>query len=178
MTERRERPQYGEYATVDEQIAAGGFAVEPDPVPQPEQGPADPAPPAAAARVVGDPPATRTWDFVLTTALLVFGAYSVVSSIPDMLDYSGGMAEVFATAGIGKYTSTGLADSIGVALLVSHIVIYAVTAVLTLVRVRARKLSFFVPLAGAVLYALATLVLTGVALFSDPAYAAWLATLS
>ena len=184
MTEPRERPQYGEYASVDERIAAGGYAVEPDPV---ESRPVVPPagrtadrfpPPAAGARVAGGPPVARPWDLALTTALLVFGAYSVVSSIPELLDYSAGMSQVFDTAGIGAYTSTALADSVGVALLVAHIVIYAAALVLTVLRLRTRKISFFVPLAGAVLYAVVTLVLTGVALFSDPAYAVWLDSLS
>jgi hypothetical protein len=179
MNEPRERPQYGEYASVDEQIAAGGFAVEPDPAAPASRAAADRLPPPAAdTRVAGAPPAGRPWDLALTTALLVFGAYSVVSSIPELLDYSAGMAQVFETAGVGAYTSTGLADAVGVALLVAHIVIYAVALVLTVLRLRTRKISFFVPLAGAALYALVTLVLTGVALFSDPAYSAWLDSLS
>lgn len=175
MSEQRDRPQYGEYASVDEQIAAGGFAVEPDPVIPPAHLSDDRLPPpSASARVAGAPPTTRTWDLALTTALLVFGAYSIVSSIPELLNYGASMKRVVATVGVEGFSSIGLADGVGVAMLVTQSVVYVAAVVLSMFRLRARKIAFFIPVAGALLVGIVTLVLASVAMFSDPAVITWL----
>jgi len=175
MSEQRERPQYGEYASVDEQVAAGGYAVEPEPV-APVAQPL--APPLATTRIAGAPPAQRPWDLALTVAFLVFGAYSVVSSIPGLLDFGTTINQIYALSGYGDYTEIALADGIGIGILVSQSVLFIVTVVITALRLRARKLAFFVPLIGGAVAGIVIFALMLVAITSDPAFAAMLSTQS
>jgi len=172
MSDQRERPQYGEYASVDEQIAAGGHKVEPDPV-----APAAAlAPPVAATRVAGAPPTQRPWDLALTVTFLVFGAYSVVSSIPSLLDFGTTLDQVYALSGYGDYTELDLANGIGIAILVSQSLIFVVTVAITALRLRARRLAFFVPLIGGAVAGIVIFVLLLVAMVLDPALAASVGT--
>jgi len=173
MTEHRERPQYGEYASVDEQIAAGGHVVEPDPVPAPPTATAALAAPVPSTRVPGEPPASRLWDVALTLSLLGVGAYSTLSSIPGFLNFASALNDLYVAAGYGEYTSTSLADGLGVGALVSQSVLYVVTVALAVARLRARKVAFFIPLIGAAVSGLVIFVLVLVAMTSDPALAAW-----
>jgi hypothetical protein len=176
VSDARDRPQYGEYASADERIAAGGLPVEPENTVQNRaSGTTELAPPDPASRVDGAPPVARNGDVMLTIALLVVGVYSVVSSIPGLLDLSTTLVEAFDAAGLGAFTSFGVADAIGVAILVSHSVILVVTVALSLSRVRARRLAFFIPLIGGALAALVFMVLLLVAMTSDPSFAAWAA---
>lgn len=183
MSDHRPRPQYGEYASVDEQIAAGGIPVEPEPVVTPspanatvsDQGLVAPDP---ATRVPGAPPAPKQWDFALSVTLLIFGAYTVGSSFAGLLDFSAVLREVYAQAGYGEYTSDGLADGIGIAILVSQAVLYIATLVLTVLRIRAKRVAFFVPLIGGAVAGILMLALVLVAMTADPALAAWVTSQS
>lgn len=187
MTDRRERPQYGEYATPDEQVAAGGYAVEPAPVvsstsvtstghSQPLAQPF--AQPHPATRIAGAPPAPRTWDVALTVAFLVFGAYSVVSSIPGLLDFGATLKQLYRLSGYGEYTQIDLANGIGIGILVSQSVLFVATVVVTMARLRARKIAFFVPLIGGVVSGVVIFVLMLIAITMDPAFAATLGSTS
>ena len=176
MTEQRERPQYGEYASVDEQIAAGGHVVEPDSVPVAAPGPL--APPVASTRVPGSPPKARAWDMPLTVALLVLGGYSTISSIPGFLSFASTLNDLYVASGYGEYTSTALANGLGIGALVSQSLIYVVTVALAIARLRARTLAFFIPVIGAVVSGVVIFVLVLVAMTSDPALAAWVTSQS
>ena len=167
MSEQRERPQYGEYASPDEQVAAGGYAVEPEPL----VAPAPLAPPVASTRVAGVPPATRPWDLALTVAFLAFGAYSVVSSIPGLLDFGTTINQIYALSGYGDYTELALAVGIGLGILVSQSVLFVITVVITALRLRAHKIAFFVPVIGGVVAGVVIFVLMLVAIVSDPSFA-------
>jgi hypothetical protein len=103
----------------------------------------------------------------------VFGVYSVVSSIPGLLSLSTTLVDAFTAAKIGTYTSFATADAIGVAILVCHSVILVAVVALSLARVRARRLAFFIPLAGGALAGVIYIVLLLVAMASDPSFAAW-----
>ena len=178
MSDQRGRPQYGEYASPDEQVAAGGYAVEPEPVVAAArtgaQTAAPLAPPLASTRVVGAAPATRPWDLAMTVAFLVFGAYSVVSSIPGLLDFGATIKQIYSVSGYGDYTAIGLADGVGIGILVSQSVLFVITVLITALRLRARKLAFFVPLIGGAVAGIVIFVLMLVAIVSDPAFAATL----
>jgi hypothetical protein len=117
--------------------------------------------------------ASRPWDRGVTAALLAFGAYSVVSSIPGLIGFSGIMTELYSTAGYGEYTNTPLADGVGVAIIVAQSVLFIATVWLSVRRLRAGRVAFFVPLAGGAIAGVVIFALLIVAMAGDPALAAW-----
>jgi hypothetical protein len=157
-----ERPQYGEYASPEERVAAGGVPL--DPVPEP----ASPAIPLQAPPGKAVPP-KRNWEPILTVTLLALGGYTVLTSIPQYLDLATLLKEVFETAGYGVYTSVDLARSIGIAIIAVQSVIYVLVVELTIPRLRAKKLAFVFPLVGGALAGVFVFVLLAVAIISDPA---------
>jgi hypothetical protein len=179
----RPRPEYGEYASVDEQVAAGGIPVEAEPaapvVPAKTAVRAPLAPPDPGTRVEGAPPVTRTWDVMLTVGLLVFGVFMVVDSIPGFLDLPAAFREAFVVLEENGYAGEGfdagpVTAGIGVAMLVIHSIILVVTVAISLVRLRARRIAFFVPVAGGVLAGIVAVVLMLVAANVDPSFAVWM----
>ena len=149
------RPQYGEYAPP-------GYVPPVPPQPQPGF-------PAYAASV----PAPggrrrRTWDVVLTIVFLVLGLfgtalglmYAAILSTPGLLD------EALRAQGYGGFSGEVGAGATIIA--VSHIALYLVAVVLSIVLLVKRFIAFWVPLAAGVIAAIifwATLM--GV-LLSDP----------
>jgi hypothetical protein len=174
-SEQRPRPQYGEYASTEERLAAGGLPLEPDP-PRPETriDPASlkttgPTPPPAPGAPIAYP-----WDRAITTGLLAFAAISIVTNVRNLIGFSATMREAYELSEYGEYTSTALADTIGVAILASQVVIFAIVALVSVARLRAGKRSFFVPLAGAVAAGIIALVLVVIAMAGDPALAEYM----
>jgi hypothetical protein len=223
MTDPRPRPQYGEYATPEEQAKAMGSAA---PAPTDvgdavadaaapvipvadvahklpaygENAPAGSAPfvppsaptasasaPAAftsstAAPVV--PPSAvggsaasampttrprRRWDVVLTAVLLGMGVVSVVSSIPQYADFGATMQSGISQLGYGEYTAVALANTIGIAINVTQIVLYLITAFIAIRVVQRGRIGFYIPLIGAFVSGVVTVVLLIVAITGDPA---------
>jgi hypothetical protein len=153
-----ERPQYGEYASPDERVAAGGVPLEP-------------VVPAVVKAEVTPPekPTKRNWEPLLTVALLALGGYTVLTSIPQYLNLGDLLKDVFDQAGYGAYTSVDLARSIGIAIVAVQSVIYVLVVALTIPRLRAKKLAFVFPLVGGALAGIFVFVLLAVAIISDPA---------
>jgi len=174
MSEQRPRPQYGEYASSEERLAAGGAPLEPAP-PRPDTRidpvelatPATPAAPLAAKRPSIDP--------AITAGLLGFGlVYIIIDVVPDAFNYSASVQRMFDTFGIGDFTPTAFSDGVGVATLISQVVIYIAAVVISYRRVRAGKRAFFVPLVGALLAGIVSSVLSYAVLTSDPAMNLWI----
>jgi hypothetical protein len=206
VTDPRPRPQYGEYATPEEQAkamgvlspppisdedaaaAASGVAKAPafgegvaparpvatTPVSLDKPGDVVPAVPAGshAVTALGAARPRRMWDQVFSAALLTFGLISVLGSIQRYGDFGATLKTTVAQMGYGDYTSTGLASSIGIAINVSQIVLWVVTAFITLRLLQKNRLSFYVPLIGGAVATIVIVVLVGVALLSDPSITA------
>jgi hypothetical protein len=229
MTDPRPRPQYGEYATPEEQAKAmGSGAPAPtdvgDAVPDAaapvipvadvahklpaygENAPAGSAPfvppsaPTAAAPSASAPAAftsstaapvvppsnvggsaastasatpttrpRRRWDVVLTAVLLGMGVVSVVSSIPQYADFGATMQSGISQLGYGEYTAVALANTIGIAINVTQIVLYLITAFIAIRVVQRGRIGFYIPLIGAFVSGVVTVVLLIVAITGDPA---------
>ena len=170
MTEQRPRPQYGEYASTEERLAAGGLPLE-DAPPRPETriDPTAVTAPAPDPAIAG--PAAYPWDRALTVALLAFGAISVIRAAPGLLDFSSTLREVYETADLGvQYSNDALADGIGIAVFASQVVLYALTLLLSMRRLRTGRRAFVVPLIGGVVAGIITLVLMIAAMVGDPAF--------
>ena len=176
MSDLRPRPQYGEYASSEERLAAGGLPLEASP-PSPDTR-IDPALLVAPAAPLGaDQPGAKqpgakpaSYDPAITAGLLGFGlVFLVTSVVPASLDFAASAQQAFTQLDIGTFTNVAAASSMGIVILVANTVIYIAAAVASYRRVRAGKRAFYIPIAGAVLAALVSGVLASIVLTGDPA---------
>ncbi|GAA1939701.1 hypothetical protein GCM10009775_34580 [Microbacterium aoyamense] len=168
----RQRPRYGEYASPEEQRSriqqpdvtdalSAGIAPAPAPAPAIAPGPVAPAPVAAR------PPADR----IITIVLLAMGAVNVVFSVPSFFDVGTAFARTFEAMGIpGDFTNTPSADMWGAIAGVLLLATYLITALAAWRRLRAGKLSWWIPVVGAVVAYVAIVICLSVPLASDPAF--------
>ena len=154
MTDDRPEPKYGQYAPVP-----------PAPVAEPPA--VQPVPTVATPR--------RTWDVVLTTALLLFGVFDVVTGFSQFSHLADTLAAAYTAQGFGDFSSDALANSMGVGINVARVVILAVTVIAALVRIRSRKLAFWIPLVGAAASGLVVIACILAVIIQDPAFAAYVA---
>jgi len=194
VTDTRPRPEYGEYASPAEQAEAMGISeaelaavtapkpapgkpadeveakIEPTagllPPPRPEDAIPLPPPPAPAAAK------NRRWDRAATYAMLFVGIYWLVVFTASFRDLGTAMEQTTKMLDLGEFTSFALADSFGFWLSIIVPVVYVITAGIAIVRVRAGKLAFFVPLIGAGVGGVITLVFFTILMYSDPALSA------
>lgn len=149
------RPRFGEYATPEEQAAR---------IRQPDvtdrlgsgQDPAAGTDPAASA-----PSPARTADRIATWALLGYGLFTVVSAIPTVTDYGAFAETVLSSVGVEappEATDAGRGWALAAAIVLG--VGWLATAVLSLRRLRAGAVAFWIPLvAGLVCNLLASILL-------------------
>ncbi|HWI32528.1 MAG TPA: DUF6264 family protein [Microbacterium sp.] len=172
----RPRPQYGEYATPEEQRAR---IQQPDATWALEQGQAvteEPASSAADPKAGAAAPVARAAapgnvvDRVITIALLGYGLFAVVSSLATLLDFSTFADTWMGMVGIeGEFTNVASGRLWGTVAAVAFVIGWVVTAVLTWRRLRSGRLSFWVPLAGAAVSYVALTALLMIPLLGDPA---------
>lgn len=156
----RERPRFGEYATPDEQRAR---IREPAPAAVPPVPVADTEPPQALPR-------PRTADRITTLALLVYGLVSVLTTIPSMVDYGGFATTLLAALGVDQALADPAAGRPwGIAAAVVLGGGWLLTAMLSVLALRAGRLSWWIPVVGAVVFNLVSSGLLVVPLMSDPA---------
>lgn len=163
-TGRPLRPQYGEYASPEEQRARIRL---PDATRALETGQVPEAPPASS---VAPTPRSRTVDRIITFALLGYGLFSVLTSIPAVVDYPLFASTFLALFGVDQ----PLADPAGArAWGLAAALVLGVGWVATLgfswVSVRAGRLSFWIPLVGGVVFNAIFSVLIVVPLMADTA---------
>ena len=189
--ERPARPQYGEYATPEEQRARikqpdasraleEGHSVTPaaaPPVPSPARQPA-PRRPAPASGTVSlahtDTPdqaaRRRNLDRVVTWMLLGYGLFTVVTQIPSYLDYAGFASSFFSILGVNITLSDPAgAQAWGIAAAVVLGVGWVLTVVLSWLRMRSGHRGWWVALVGGLVFSLVAGYLMIVPLVNDPA---------
>jgi len=169
----RPRPKYGEYATPEEQRAriqqpavtdalSGGIA--------PEQ--AQPTPPPAAPPVAGVPAVRRgsMFDRVVTIALLAYGLFTVLTTIPAVADYSA-FADVFLGQ-LGVDVALSDPGSARGWVLAANLVLgvgWVATAAVSWLNLRAGRITFWIPLVAGIVCTMLSSVLLIMPLMSDPA---------
>jgi hypothetical protein len=172
--EERPRPQFGEYATPEEQRArirqpsvtdhlSDGIAPPPPAAP-----PFLPPPAPVSGAAVRRP---RLIDRVATFVLLGYGLVTVLSAIPQFVDFTGFVSTLSQVMGLrsdlpvpasGRAWGIAAAVVLGVGWLATFVLSWAVT--------RSGRLAFWIPLvAGAVINILASFLVV-VPLLSDPAF--------
>ena len=175
--ERRPKPQYGEYATPQEQAKIIADSLPPvspllvPPVPEPPVPvPPELRPPAVA--VPGRRP--RRWDIILTAALLGYATINVIAQLLAKDTLATIATQFFTAQGIGDYTPTALTTSLGNTLNVITLALFVVTVLVTTWRLRRGRVAFWVPIAGGVVATIVALVFVVILLQSDPAFTTFL----
>lgn len=176
MTEQR--PQYGEYATPEEQRRLAGLppldAVTEAPVAA-TSAPAPPPPAPMAAERAASKPADRRWDRIITIALLAYGVVNVFMTGTSYLDLPSVMNQSMEILGIeGEFTNFAQGRTWGVIAAVVLVVGWVVTAWLSMRRLRSGKLTWWVPLVGAVVTTIVASLCIVVPMMNDPAFIAYL----
>ena len=160
-----DRPQYGEYASPEEQRIRAGLpplGVEPAPS-APARQPAAPG--------VGPASPARRIDRVAAFTLLFFGLFNVVTSIPGFLDLSRTLNESLRMLGLeGEFSNFAAARTWGAISVVVLLAGYAVTVWLTMRRMRRDRSAWWVPLVGFVVTMVAVSMCLAVPMFGDPAF--------
>lgn len=166
MTEQApEPPRYGAYATPEQQARARGTEIPPPAVMSPESAPPIDATPAPA-------PKQRRGDKIASVALLAFGFVNVVTGIPGWLRLPDSLQLAYDQLEVGEYQAVELASAIGIAVLVTQIVLWLAALGITVTLIRAGRLSWWVPLAAGVIAVVVTSVLVVIAIMSDPGFTA------
>ena len=143
-------------------------------LPPPRADEAIPLPPPGNAAATEAGPTSRRWDVTISLALVFFGVYLVFGSIGSFRELGTAMDEGMKSMGAGQFTSIALADSFGFWLSIIEPVILVITVGITLIRLRAGKIAFFVPIIGAVVGTIVLFVFFVILLSADPAFMAFM----
>lgn len=167
MTEYR--PRYGELATLDEQRRAAGLPPLSEVAPPPgEPASATPAAPASSAR-------PHPVDRFVTIALLAYGLINVVMTGLSYLDVPAAMNEVMGVLGIdGEFTNYAQGALWGTIAAVVLAVGWALTAFLSIRRLRSGRISWWLPVVGAFATLVVTSICIAIPMMGDPAFVAFL----
>ncbi|WP_438855085.1 DUF6264 family protein [Agromyces sp. M3QZ16-3] len=176
--DERPRPQYGEYAPEgwswqppgDERTDAAASAPAPPPPPAPSAAPRAAGSPAADA--TARPP--RTTDRFFTILLLALGALGAWNTSVSLQQLPGAIQGVYADQGVGTYSPQPWLPTLALIGTVFMLALYAAVLGWSIMRLRARKLAFWVPLVGGAVAFLATMVLTSIVFFTDPTFQSYL----
>jgi hypothetical protein len=172
----RPRPQYGEYATPEEQRAR---IRQPDLTRLLETG-QDPdalkgAAPAAAPSVVATPAGApmrrgRFADRVITIALLVYGLVNVVTGLPSMIDYGAYVSTVLELLGVDAQLADPAAGRPwGIAAAIVLAIGWLLTAYVSWWNLSRGRITWWIPLVAGIVFTFVSGVLLMVPIVSDPA---------
>ncbi len=163
MSDSRPRPQFGEYATPEQQRAAMGLPPEPVAPPTPVA-PAPAEPVTAAAK-------PRRLDRFLTFGLLAYGLVTVIFSGISYMNIAPTMTEAMRIAGIeGEFTNYAAGRTWGLIATIVLVIGWTLTALLSVRRLRAGKPTWWLPLVGGVVTMIVASVCLMVPLVGDPAF--------
>lgn len=162
-----QRPQYGELASPEEQRRAAGL---PPVLEAPPQAPAPASASEAAATTAGRRPALSV-DRVVTGALLGYGLINVIVTAFSYLDLTRVMNESMKILGIdGEFTNYEQGRLWGSIAAIVLVVGWSVTAWASIRRLRRRRITWWLPLVGAVVTMLIASMCLAVPMFGDPAF--------
>ncbi len=175
----RPRPAYGEYATPEQQRAAMGMPAPEASIPLPAapvsprlpvDAPFTPVRPTHATTSAARP--TRRVDRIITFALLAYGLMTVISSVPQLWHFTDFAQTWMTLAGIdATFTNIAQGDLWGRIGAFVFAAGWVLTAVLSWRAVARARLSWWIPLVGAIVTFLVVTVCLTVPLIGDPAIA-------
>lgn len=165
-------PRYGEYAPVPPLQPANPAAPAYQPPPVIQQ-PAYQQQPYAAPGYYTQPGGERpprTADMIVSIVLLVIGFFAMLIAILNAFTVTMQMEAIYSDYGVEGDYEPGAAAAVATAvIIISHLVLYALAVIFTIVLIRKRRISFWLPLSAGVL---ASIIFVGafVALIvADPA---------
>jgi len=166
----RPRPQYGEYATPEEQRARIG---RPDATHALETGQpvvsATPEPAAPAGQPAARP---RVADRVVTIALLAYGLFNVLSSFSAFLDYEAYAETMFAVMGVdAELADPAAGRPWGVTAAIVLSLGWIATALLSWWSMKRGRITWWIPLVAGILFTFTAGIIMVIPLMNDPA--AW-----
>ena len=116
---------------------------------------------------------------MLSSLLLGYGLFNVAIGSSQYTDLAGLINTLlYGPQKIGTFVATPLSVRLGVVIIVSQIVLFVITAALTVISLRAGRLSFWIPICGALVAGIVVVICFGVLVFPDPAYQAWAVSFS
>lgn len=118
---------------------------------------------------------SHRWDLVLTLILLAIGLADLITSMPEYLHMSQTLDDVYHQLGVTA-TPEANSASAGLALILIRIVLWLLAAGFSAWRLRVGRLSFWIPLLGAVLSYVAVVIVMITVVLSDPAFQTFLQT--
>ncbi len=167
--DERPRPQYGEYAPEGWKWQPPAGETTSDPAPQLPTPPAPPSARALSAPSVDGTRPVRPADRAVTILLLVVGVLGVWLAVGVLQAMPQSIQLLHTQEGIEPYTPGPEIPGLILTGSIVQIVIWVIAAVGSVALMRARRPSFWLPLAAGVIAAIALFVFTAIALSGDPA---------
>lgn len=165
------RPRYGELATPEEQRLAAGLPAVDVVVESPSPA-VEVAPAAASAR-------RHPVDRFATIALLAYGLINVVLTGLSYLDLPRVMNESMRILGIeGEFTNYAQGRTWGMVAAIVLVVGWSATAALSIRRLRTGRITWWIPVVGAVVTGITASLCLTVPMMGDPAFIAYVDQLS
>lgn len=167
------QPQYGEFATPDEQRRLAGLPpLDAAVAPSAESAVAAPAvTPAAVAPAAPGAAKPRRWDRIITVALLAYGLVNVIITGGSYLDLPAVMNETMKMLGVsGEFTNFAQGRLWGTIAAVLLVIGWVLTAWLSVRRLRTGKLTWWVPLVGAAVTMIVVSICITVPMLGDPTF--------
>ncbi|KRE21560.1 DUF6264 family protein [Agromyces sp. Soil535] len=167
--DERPRPQYGEYAPEGWSWQPPAGETTSDPAPQLPTPPARPPARALSAASAGrGTRPDRPLDRAVTILLLVIGVLGAWLSVGVLQAMPQSMQLLHTQEGIEAYTPGPEIPGLILAGSIVQVVLWVATAAGSIVLMRARRPSFWLPLGGGVVAAIALFVFTVIAITGDP----------
>ncbi|MBS0023548.1 DUF6264 family protein [Microbacterium paraoxydans] len=168
-----QRPRYGEIATPEEQRLARGLPLVDEPAPPAAVPPSAPVAPAPASTAAA--PRRHPVDRIVTIALLAYGLVNVVVTGLSYLDIGRVMNETMAILGIeGEFTNYAMGRPWGTVAAIVLALGWCITAALSLRRLRRGRLTWWLPVVGAIATVIVVSLCLAVPMMNDPAFIAYL----
>jgi hypothetical protein len=172
----RPRPQFGEYATPDQQRDAIKVPLsDHESIPVESQvSPTSHISVQGASRAepsaIGTQVRPSAGDRFATVLLLAIGLITVLMTIPALSNLPAAIAPTFVQLGVGTFTADDFARSMGWGALIAEIVLWVLALVLSLRALRRGKRAWWIPLVFGVLANIVVFAAIAIAMTADPAF--------
>ena len=170
----RPRPQFGEYATPDEQRKAIKVPLD-DVEAMPVESQVSPTSHISVQTPAAKPPSGNRFATVL---LLGIGLVTILLSLSALIDLPDAISSTFSQLEVGEFTSTALAATMGWTAIVIEVVLWGLALWLSLRALGRGKTAWWIPLVFGVIANVAVFACIGIAMAGDPAFAEYVNRMS